>query len=41
VSSGGSYKGEQLTSVGRAFLAAVAKDRAAPFLAAHRNLINK
>jgi polyisoprenyl-teichoic acid--peptidoglycan teichoic acid transferase len=41
VSSGGSYRGEQLTSVGRAFLASVARNRPAAFLATHRNLINK
>jgi LCP family protein required for cell wall assembly len=41
VGSGGSYKGEALTAEGKGFLAAVAKDRIAPYLAKHPNLINK
>jgi anionic cell wall polymer biosynthesis LytR-Cps2A-Psr (LCP) family protein len=41
VSSGGTYRGEQLTAEGRAFLKAVAQDQPARFLAAHPKLINK
>jgi LCP family protein required for cell wall assembly len=41
VSSGGSYKGEALTAEGKGFLAAVAKDQIAPYLAKHPKLINK
>jgi len=39
--SGGGYLGEQLTSVGKGFLKAVAKDRAAAYLASHPTLVNK
>jgi LCP family protein required for cell wall assembly len=41
VGSGGSYQGEQLTAEGKGFLKAVAKGRAAAYLAAHPKLINK
>jgi LCP family protein required for cell wall assembly len=41
VSSGGGYIGEQLTSVGKGFLKAVAKDKAAAYLASHPSLVNK
>ena len=41
VGSGGSYKGEALTAEGKGFLAAVAKDQIAPYLAKHPKLINK
>jgi LCP family protein required for cell wall assembly len=40
VTSGGTYRGEQLQPVGRAFLSAVAHDKIAPFLAAHPKLVN-
>jgi LCP family protein required for cell wall assembly len=41
VGSGGSYKGEALTAEGKGFLAAVAKDQIAPYLAKHPKLVNK
>jgi hypothetical protein len=40
VGSGGSYRGEQLKSEGKAFLKAVAQDKIAPFLKAHPKLVN-
>jgi LCP family protein required for cell wall assembly len=39
--SGGGYIGEQLTSVGKDFLKAVAKDQPAAYLATHPSLVNK
>jgi len=39
--SGGGYIGEQLTSAGKGFLKAVAKDQAAGYLADHPSLVNK
>jgi LCP family protein required for cell wall assembly len=41
IGTGGAYLGEQLTSVGKGFLKAVAKDKAAGYLKAHPSLINK
>jgi LCP family protein required for cell wall assembly len=41
VSNGGGYIGEQLTSVGKGFLTAVAKDQADTYLAGHPSLVNK
>ena len=41
VGNGNGYLGEQLTSVGKGFLTAVAKDKAADYLAAHKSLVNK
>jgi LCP family protein required for cell wall assembly len=40
VTSGGTYRGEQLKADGKAFLNAVAQDKIAPFLAGHPKLIN-
>jgi polyisoprenyl-teichoic acid--peptidoglycan teichoic acid transferase len=40
VTSGGTYRGEQLQADGKAFLKAVAQDRIAPFLATHPKLIS-
>jgi LCP family protein required for cell wall assembly len=40
VGSGGSYRGEQLRSDGKAFLEAVAHDKVASFLTAHPKLVN-
>ena len=40
VTSGGSYRGEQLQSQGKAFLKAVAQDKIAPFLKTHPKLVN-
>jgi LCP family protein required for cell wall assembly len=41
VSSGGGYLGEQLTSVGKGFVKAVAKDKVGAYLASHPTLVNK
>ena len=41
VISGGGYLGEQLLPVGRQYFEAVAQDRAAAFIAAHPELVNK
>jgi LCP family protein required for cell wall assembly len=41
VTTGGSYRGEALLPDGKAFLKAVAQDKAAAFLATHKKLINK
>ena len=41
VGNGGGYLGEQLTSVGKGFLTAVAKNKAADYLAKHPSLVNK
>jgi len=41
VGNGGGYLGEQLTSVGKGFLTAVVKDKAADYLADHKSLVNK
>ena len=40
VSSGGAYRGEALQPEGKAFLKAVAQDKVAAFLAAHKKLVN-
>ncbi|MEV6845554.1 LCP family protein [Actinoplanes sp. NPDC051411] len=40
VGSGGAYRGEALQSEGKAFLKAVAQDKVAAFLAAHKKLVN-
>jgi polyisoprenyl-teichoic acid--peptidoglycan teichoic acid transferase len=41
VISGGGYLGEQLLPVGRQYFEAVAEGRAAAFIAAHPELVNK
>jgi LCP family protein required for cell wall assembly len=41
IGEGSAYLGEQLTSIGKGFLSAVAKDKAGAYLKAHPTLINK
>jgi LCP family protein required for cell wall assembly len=41
VTTGGRYRGEALTSEGKGFLKAVARDRIAAYLTAHPKLVNK